>query len=61
MTWRNKGAAILSVFLYAQGLLGFAAVSTAILRNADWPSFGHHAASGYGIDVPAERTVLASN
>lgn len=45
---RNKAAAVLAAFLYAQGLLGFAAVSAAVMRNAPWPSFG----SGYGVDAP---------
>jgi hypothetical protein len=50
MTPKNKAAAILAAFLYAQGLLGFAAVSAAVMRNAPWPT----TASGYGVDISAE-------
>ncbi len=53
MTWKNKGAAVLAAFLYAQGLLGFAAVSAAVMRQAEWPSFG----SGYGVDTPAAARI----
>ena len=49
MTPKNKAAAILAAFLYAQGLLGFAAVSAAVLRHAEWPAFGN----GYGVGASA--------
>lgn len=49
MSWKKKGAAVLAAFLYAQGLLGFAAVSAVVIQNAPWPAFS----SGYGVDAPA--------
>lgn len=49
MSWKSKGAALMAAFLYAQGLLGFGAVSAVVLRNAPWPT----SVSGYGVGAPA--------
>ncbi|BCH22606.1 hypothetical protein [Mesorhizobium sp. L-8-3] len=41
----NKGAAVLSALLYAQGLLGIAAVAAVLLKS---PADAGHAGSGIG-------------